>query len=106
MPICGSGFGEVSRLSLHERDTAAQHPHDMFAVLVQSLGVSAELKEAGYALMCVGYPRSDLVLETVEEDEVYDLQFGRNFAEQAVDPSNSESIERDDWALEIANMDE
>ena len=76
------------------------------AVHVQSLGVSAELKEAGYALMCVGYPRSDLVLETVEEDEVYDLQFGRNFAEQAVDPSNRESIERDDWALEIANMDE
>ena len=73
---------------------------------VQSLGVSAELKEAGYALMCVGYPRSDLVLETVEEDEVYDLQFGRNFAEQAVDPGNRESIERDDWALEIANMDE
>ena len=73
---------------------------------MQSLGVSSELKAAGYALMCVGYPRSDLVLETVEEDEVYDLQFGRSFAEQAVDPSNRESIERDDWALEIANMDE
>ena len=79
---------------------------DTDAASAQSLGVSAELKEAGYALMCVGYPRSDLVLETVEEDEVYDLQFGRSFAEQAVDPSNSESIERDDWALEIANMDE
>ena len=56
--------------------------------------------------MCVGYPRSDLVLETVEEDEVYDLQFGGSFAEQAVDPTNRETIERDDWALEIANMDE
>jgi ferredoxin len=32
--------------------------------------------------MCVGFPRSDLVLETVAEDEVYDLQFGRSFAEQ------------------------
>ena len=48
----------------------------------QSLGVSRELREAGYALMCVGFPRSDLVLETVAEDEVYDLQFGRSFAEQ------------------------
>ncbi|CAL5229271.1 g12562 [Coccomyxa viridis] len=72
----------------------------------QSLGVPAELKAAGYALMCVGYPRSHLVLETVEEDEVYDMQFGRSFAEHAVDPSNRESIECDDWALEIANMDE
>lgn len=73
---------------------------------VQSLGISTELREAGYGLMCVGYPRSDLVLETVEEDEVYDMQFGRSFADQAVDPNNPDSIERDDWALEIANMDE
>lgn len=72
---------------------------------LQSLGVSRELREAGYALMCVGFPRSDLVLETVDEDEVYDLQFGRSFAEQAVDPRN-QSVERDDFALEIANMDE
>ncbi|CAL8464925.1 g4460 [Coccomyxa elongata] len=72
----------------------------------QSLGLSAELREAGFGLMCVGFPRSELVLETVEEDEVYDMQFGRSFAEQAVDPNNPETIERDDWALEIANMDE
>ena len=45
--------------------------------------MSRELRAAGYGLMCVGFPRSDLVLETVEEDEVYDLQFGRSFAEQA-----------------------
>lgn len=67
--------------------------------------MSRELREAGYALMCVGFPRSDLVLETVDEDEVYDLQFGCSFAEQAVDPRNH-SVERDDFALEIANMDE
>ena len=79
---------------------------DAATMSVQSLGVPAELKAAGYALMCVGYPRSHLVLETVEEDEVYDMQFGRSFAEHAVDPSNRESIECDDWALEIANMDE
>jgi ferredoxin len=46
------------------------------------------------------------VLETVSEDEVYDLQFGASFATQALDPNNKEAIERDDFALEIANMDE
>lgn len=40
----------------------------------QALGISEELKQQGYALMCVGFPRSDCVLQTVEEDEVYDLQ--------------------------------
>ena len=73
---------------------------------LQSLGVSQELKDRGFALMCVSYPRSDAVLETVEEDEVYDLQFGQAFASQATNPSNKSSIERDDFALEIANMDE
>lgn len=72
----------------------------------EALGISEELKEQGYALMCVGYPLTDMVLETVSEDEVYDLQFGKFFAEQAVDPNNPESIERDDYALSIANMDE
>ena len=91
----------------HSEDSAQPRAHvSACRGALQSLGISAELKEAGYALMCVGYPRSDLVLETVEEDEVYDLQFGSSFAEQAVDPTNRESIERDDWALEIANMDE
>jgi ferredoxin len=47
-----------------------------------------------------------MVLETVPEDEIYDLQFGKYFAQQALDPSNPESIERDDYALSIANMDE
>jgi ferredoxin len=55
--------------------------------------------------MCVGFPSSDCVLETVPEDEVYDLQFGRHFAAQALDPE-APSIERDDFALEIAQMDE
>jgi len=73
---------------------------------VQSLGVSRELRDAGYALMCVSYPKTDAVLETVEEDEVYDLQFGKAFAERALKPSDRDSIERDDFAFEIANMDE
>lgn len=72
----------------------------------EALGISKELKDQGFALMCVGYPRTDLVLETVEEDEIYDMQFGHVFNEQAVDPSNKKFIERDDYALEVANMDE
>ncbi len=71
----------------------------------QALGVSEELKRQGYALMCVSFPESDAVLETVPEDEVYDLQFGRYFAQQALNP-NAPSVERDDFALEIAQMDE
>jgi ferredoxin len=71
----------------------------------EALGVSEELKKRGYALMCVAFPDSDCVLETVPEDEVYDLQFGRYFAQQALD-KNATSVERDDFALEIAQMDE
>ena len=73
---------------------------------MQSLGVSKELKDQNYALMCVAYPASDAVLQTVEEDEVYDLQFGKAFAERALKKGDKGSIERDDFALEIANMDE
>ncbi|DBA80819.1 TPA: Ferredoxin-1, chloroplastic [Trebouxia sp. C0004] len=72
----------------------------------EALGISKELKDQGFALMCVGYPKTDLVLETVEEDEIYDMQFGHVFAEQAVDPRNKKHVERDDFALEVANMDE
>lgn len=71
----------------------------------EALGVSEELKKAGYALMCVSFPESDAVLETVPEDEVYDLQFGRYFAQQALN-KDAPSVERDDFALEIAQMDE
>ncbi|KAI3776547.1 hypothetical protein L1987_46333 [Smallanthus sonchifolius] len=31
----------------------------------------------GYALLCVGFPTSDIEVETQDEDEVYWLQFGR-----------------------------
>ena len=72
----------------------------------EALGISKELKDQGFALMCVGYPKTDLVLETVEEDEIYDLQFGDIFQQQAVDPKNKNFVERDDYALEVANMDE
>ncbi len=45
----------------------------------EAMGISAELKEQGYALLCVSYPRSALEVETQDEDEVYELQFGRYF---------------------------
>lgn len=48
----------------------------------QALGVSRELRERGYALMCVAFPLTDCRMETVPEDEVYDLQFGSAFAAQ------------------------
>ena len=71
----------------------------------EALGISKGLKEQGYALMCVGYPEADTVVETVEEDELYEKQFGKSFEEMAVD-KNSIFIDRDDFALELAEMDE
>jgi ferredoxin len=45
----------------------------------EAMGLSPELRKQGYALLCVSYPRSDLQVETQDEDEVYELQFGRYF---------------------------
>lgn len=45
----------------------------------EAVGLSPKLREAGYALLCVSYPCSDLEVETQDEDEVYELQFGRYF---------------------------
>lgn len=50
----------------------------------EAMGLSPKLKEQGYALLCVSYPRSDLEVETQEEDEVYQMQFGRYFAKGRV----------------------
>ncbi|XWS49581.1 hypothetical protein CRYUN_Cryun12cG0015400 [Craigia yunnanensis] len=36
----------------------------------EALGISADLKAKGYALLCVGFPSSDLEVETQDEDEV------------------------------------
>ncbi|ACA98630.1 MULTISPECIES: 2Fe-2S iron-sulfur cluster binding domain-containing protein [Cyanophyceae] len=44
-----------------------------------AMGLSPDLQRQGYALMCVSHAKSDLVVETQDEDEVYELQFGRNF---------------------------
>jgi ferredoxin len=50
----------------------------------EAMGLSPELQEEGYALLCVSYPRSDLEVETQDEDEVYELQFGRYFGKGKV----------------------
>ncbi|MEN9221024.1 MAG: 2Fe-2S iron-sulfur cluster-binding protein [Thermostichus sp. BF3_bins_97] len=52
----------------------------------EAMGISRELKEQGYALLCVGYARSELWVETQDEDEVYELQFGRYFGKGRVRP--------------------
>ena len=50
----------------------------------EAMGLSPELRQQGYALLCVSYPRSDLEVETQDEDEVYEIQFGRYFGKGKV----------------------
>lgn len=50
----------------------------------EAMGLSPDLQKRGYALLCVSYARSDLEVETQDEDEVYELQFGRYFAKGKV----------------------
>lgn len=50
----------------------------------EAMGLSPALKDRGYALLCVSYPRSELDVETQDEDEVYELQFGRYFGKGVV----------------------
>lgn len=45
----------------------------------EAMGLSVELQKQGYALLCVSYPCCDIEVETQDEDEVYELQFGRYF---------------------------
>jgi ferredoxin len=44
-----------------------------------AMGLSPQLRRRGYALLCVSHAQSDLVVETQDEDEVYEQQFGRYF---------------------------
>jgi len=47
-----------------------------------AIGLSQELRDQGYALICSAYAQSDLELETQDENEVYHLQFGQYFNKQ------------------------
>ncbi|MFM7267873.1 MAG: 2Fe-2S iron-sulfur cluster-binding protein [Cyanobium sp.] len=42
-----------------------------------AMGVKQELREQGFALLCVAYPRSDLSLVAGQEDALYEAQFGQ-----------------------------
>lgn len=50
----------------------------------EAMGLSPNLQREGYALLCVSYPCSDIEVETQDEDEVYELQFGRYFGQGKV----------------------
>jgi ferredoxin len=50
----------------------------------EAMGLSPHLQRKGYALLCVSYPRSNLYVETQDEDEVYEQQFGQYFAKGKV----------------------
>jgi ferredoxin len=45
----------------------------------EALGLSQELRQRGYGLLCVARAVGPLEVETQDEDEVYELQFGRYF---------------------------
>ncbi|AHB88989.1 2Fe-2S ferredoxin PetF-like protein [Thermosynechococcus sp. NK55a] len=42
-----------------------------------AMGLSPELREKGYVLLCVARPCSDLKLISEKEEEVYHFQFGQ-----------------------------
>ena len=45
----------------------------------EAMGVSQDLNDKGYALLCVAKVIEDIEVETTYYDEVYDLQFGQYF---------------------------
>ena len=52
----------------------------------EALGLSRALREQGYGLLCVARAIGPLEVETQDEDEVYDLQFGCHFGRGRVRP--------------------
>ncbi len=45
------------------------------------IGLSQDMQNRGYALLCIARVSGPLEVETQEEDEVYNLQFGRYLTE-------------------------
>jgi ferredoxin len=60
--VCTTCAAKLSSGSVHQPD---------------AMGVKAELRDQGYALLCVSYPLSDLELLASQEDALYEAQFGR-----------------------------
>ena len=52
----------------------------------EALGLSRELRRQGYGLLCVARATGPLHVETQDEDEVYELQFGRHFGRGRIRP--------------------
>ena len=50
----------------------------------EALGLSKPLREKGYGLLCVARAVADVEVETQDEDEVYEQQFGRYFGRGTV----------------------
>ena len=50
----------------------------------EAMGLSRELRDQGYGLLCVARATGPLEAETQDEDEVYELQFGRHFGRGSV----------------------
>lgn len=51
----------------------------------EALGLLRQMREAGYALLCVSKPRSDITCVLQKEDEVYVKQFGDSFEQGGVE---------------------
>ena len=60
--VCTTCAARLTRGSVHQPD---------------AMGVKADLREQGYALLCVSYPLSDLELLAGQEDALYEAQFGQ-----------------------------
>ena len=52
------------------------------------IGLSQEMRDKGYALLCVAKAIGPLVVETQNEDEVYELQFGSYLEKIKADQGN------------------
>ena len=52
----------------------------------EAMGLSQELRGKGYGLLCVARAVGPLEAETQDEDEVYELQFGRHFGRGRIRP--------------------
>ena len=50
------------------------------------MGLSRELRQQGYGLLCVARAIGPLEAVTQDEDEVYELQFGRHFGRGQIRP--------------------